>query len=337
LNVLLADESWRVRFTLADKLPEFLNMMAINSQVKNWFIDTIVKMLDDPEMEIRNALCNRIELISEKLAKEETFEKFLKKLKQFDDAPQFLKETFAKNILKICPYINKKLVQEYIIPSFISAIQQQNDTIRLAILKNVDKLNEVITLDHFNQHILPTLFSISENKGWRTRIQVTECLPFIAKIVNKELFLKNLLSISLKWMSDEVFAIREEGCKVLKKLFDYFSCEEFDKRLVEKLVEMKNETNYLRRGIVLTLIKEFTIDQNYADLVEQSYFPFVSAMAKDKVGNIRMACAVLLRMMLKFLKSPNNINEAKYILEELKKDTDHDVMNGLMDDLVNNN
>ena len=84
---------------------------------------------------------------------------------------------------------------------------------------------------------------------------MTDCLPIIAKIVNKDVFLKNLLTISLKWISDDVFAIREEGCKVIKKLFDHFKCDEFEKRLVEKLTELKNEPNYLRRQIVLILIK----------------------------------------------------------------------------------
>jgi hypothetical protein len=40
------------------------------------------------------------------------------------------------------------------------------------------------------------------------RVQVTESLPVIAKIVNREVFLKTLLNISLKWISDDVYAIR---------------------------------------------------------------------------------------------------------------------------------
>lgn len=98
------------------------------------------------------------------------------------------------------------------------------------------------------------------------RVQVTDSLPIIAKIVNREVFLKTLLNISLKWISDDVYAIRykldkfrEEGCKVLKKLYDYFKCEEFERRILEILTELKNDVNYLRRNIVLILIRVLLI------------------------------------------------------------------------------
>ena len=66
----------------------------------------------------------------------------------------------------------------------------------------------MITIDIYNQYILPTFLDISTNKNWRIRVQVTDSLPIIAKIVNKEVFLKTLLNISLKWISDEVYAVR---------------------------------------------------------------------------------------------------------------------------------
>ncbi len=99
------------------------------------------------------------------------------------------------------------------------------------------------------------------------RVQVTESLPVIAKIVNREVFLKTLLNISLKWISDDVYAIRynieykfrEEGCKVVKKLYDYFKCEEFEKRILDKITELRNDVNYLRRNIVLILIRVLLI------------------------------------------------------------------------------
>ena len=63
-------------------------------------------------------------------------------------------------------------------------------------------------MDIFNQYILPAFLAISNNKKWRIRVQISESLPIIAKIVNKEVFLKTLLNISLEWISDDVYAIR---------------------------------------------------------------------------------------------------------------------------------
>ena len=142
-----------------------------------------------------------------------------------------------------------------------------------------------------------------------------------------------MLNISLKWISDDVYAIREEGCKVLKKLYDSFKCEEFDKRLVEKLTELKNDLNYLRRNIVPMLIKEFIIDSNHSEFLEKNLLPLVLSMSKDKVGNIRMSSGLILRKMLKTLRSNNNINDARYAIEELRKDEDGDVINILVDEI----
>lgn len=56
-------------------------------------------------------------------------------------------------------------------------------------------------------------------------------------------------------------------------------------------------------------------------------------MSKDKVCNIRMTCGVILKKVFKKLKISNNINDAKSVLEDLRKDTDAEVTNILMDEV----
>ncbi len=126
----------------------FLNL---NSNTKATLIDVIAKYLEDNEAEVRNMCCQRLEFITEKFAKEETFDKVLKKLKNYENEPfLFVKgiflvkiETFAKHVLRICPFLNKVKIQEYVVPPFLTLINEENHNIRLGILKNVDKLNEV--------------------------------------------------------------------------------------------------------------------------------------------------------------------------------------------------
>jgi len=67
--------------------------------------------------------------------------------------------------------------------------------------------------------------------------------------------MENILSICLGWLTDSVHAIREIGCKLIKKLYDLFKCEMFEKRLIEKLNEMKSNNFYLIRNTILLLGK----------------------------------------------------------------------------------
>ena len=73
-------------------------------------------------------------------------------------------------------------------------------------------------------------------------------------------------------------------------------------------------------------------DPNCIDFSEKFLFPFVISMARDKVCNIRMNSLWNLKKLMKLMKNNSNINEAKLVMEELKKDTDFEVMNGLADE-----
>ncbi len=121
----------------------------------------------------------------------------------------------ATNILKICPLIGKSKTNDYVFPLFLNFLKDENHEIRVTLLKNVEKLNEVdkrliqvIPFDIFSQSVFPAVKEILTNKNWRIRVQLTECIPVLAKVVPKDIFLNNLLVIALSWLTDNVFAIR---------------------------------------------------------------------------------------------------------------------------------
>jgi len=64
-----------------------------------------------------------------------------------------------------------------------------------------------------------------------------------------------ILSICINWLTDSVFAIREATCKLMKKLYEIFKGEEFEKKLLVKLNEMFVNNNYLIRNTLVLLVK----------------------------------------------------------------------------------
>jgi serine/threonine-protein phosphatase 2A regulatory subunit A len=69
--------------------------------------------------------------------------------------------------------------------------------------------------------------------------------------------MENIFGICITWLTDSVYAIREAACKLMKKLYDIFKGEDFEKRLIEKLSEMRANTSYLIRNTVLFIAKVF--------------------------------------------------------------------------------
>ena len=70
--------------------------------------------------------------------------------------------------------------------------------------------------------------------------------------------MENIFPFCIGWLTDEVYAIREIGCKLIKKLYDLNKCEEFEKRLIEKMSEMKSNKSYLIRNTIIILGKVYS-------------------------------------------------------------------------------
>jgi hypothetical protein len=71
--------------------------------------------------------------------------------------------------------------------------------------------------------------------------------------------MENILGFCFVWLTDSVYAIRKAACKLMKKLYDIFKGQEFEKRLIEKLNEMRIDKNYLVRNTLLLLAKVICI------------------------------------------------------------------------------
>ena len=67
--------------------------------------------------------------------------------------------------------------------------------------------------------------------------------------------MENIFPLSISWLTDPVYAIRESGCKLIKKLHDIFRSDELEKKVLEKVNEMKVSNSYLIRNTILLLAK----------------------------------------------------------------------------------
>ena len=333
---LANDESWRVRLTCGDKFPctlKFTPLISNNTNdFKNILIDSFAKLLEDNESEVLNLVCQKLEPVSEVLGQEENFSKVLEKFKIISaNTFPFVRKSLADNILKICPHIPQKRTTEYIFPIFSELIKDEDFDIRMILIKNLDKLNTVISVDTYLQGIIPSIVEISNSKNWRTKKQVAETIPVLAKILNKKVFMESIFPICLRWLTDSIYIIRESACNLMKELYLINKSDEFEKKLINKMGDMLRHENYLTRITITSIIKIFENDEKCYEFLENKLFPFVPKLAKDKVANVRVNAAIILRKMNKKCKNKDILKQINILMEELKKDKDVEVVNVIVD------
>ena len=232
-------------FEVVKKISEGKN----NSEIKKIVLKAYLKLLQDKEGEVRSMACEKLEEAAEFLKDMDDFDKILSCLKNLKSDPlPYVRSSLASNILSMAPIISTKKTNEYIFPIFLDLIKDEAHDIRMLIIKNLDKLNEVVNIDNYVQGIIPSLIEISDNNNWRVRNQVQEIIPTIARIVKKKIFLESIMPICLKWLTDQVYAIRQNACKILKRLYDIFKGEDFEK-VLKPSASKKNMKNDDKKNI----------------------------------------------------------------------------------------
>ena len=237
INKFCEDESWRVRLMLAKYIVDIFELVKKisegnnNSEIKKTVLKAYLKLLQDKEGEVRSLACEKLEEAAEFLIDMEDFDKILSCLKNLKSDPlPYVRSSLASNILSMAPIVNTNKTNEYIFPIFLDLIKDEAHDIRMLIIKNLDKLNEVVNIDNYVQGIIPSLVEISDNNNWHVRNQVQEIIPTIARIVKKKIFLDSIMPICLKWLTDQVYAIRQNACKILKRVYNIFKGEDFEKK-----------------------------------------------------------------------------------------------------------
>ena len=310
INKFCEDESWRVRLMLAKYIVDIFELVKKisegnnNSEIKKTVLKAYLKLLQDKEGEVRSLACEKLEEAAEFLIDMEDFDKILSCLKNLKSDPlPYVRSSLASNILSMAPIVNTNKTNEYIFPIFLDLIKDEAHDIRMLIIKNLDKLNEVVNIDNYVQGIIPSLVEISDNNNWHVRNQVQEIIPTIARIVKKKIFLDSIMPICLKWLTDQVYAIRQNACKILKRVYNIFKGEDFEKKLIAKLNAMSKHENYLIRITVVLLIKEFLNDEYELDFMEKKLFPILVKLSDDKISNIRQACTHLVKKLGRLSKN----------------------------------
>ena len=329
IKKLSEDINYKVRLSLINNFSEILKFSKINYDFKQLILNIYIKLIEDPEDQIRNACCLNLEETTKLLKNEINYNKLLQNFHKLSKDPKtFIRNNLSENLHKICPLLNKKQLSEIIFPIFNELISDENLDIRINIINNIINISKDIETNNiFQEKIIPSIIEISQNKSWRLRNKIITIIP---NLVNQKNFIKDIFPICLNYLTDHVYAIRDEGCKLLCKIYKDIRSVEVENRLIEKLNVMSNLTNYLIRNTCLIFIKYFVDkidDKIYFDFFQKKLINLVYKLSNDKISNVRMTCAIIFNKVknCKF-DNRNNIDKIKKNIEVLKQDEDSDVI-----------
>jgi hypothetical protein len=113
------------------------------------------------------------------------------------------------------------------------------------------QLKIVIGIELLSQALLPAIVELAEDKNWRVRLAIITQIPLLAKQLGVAFFDEKLAQLSMNWLGDPVYSIREAATINLESLTKEFGAEWAKATILPRVLQMANSPNYLYRMTVL--------------------------------------------------------------------------------------
>ena len=97
--------------------------------------------------------------------------------------------------------------------------------VRLNIISNLECVNQVMGIGQLSQSLLPAIVELARDTKWRVRLAIIEYMPLLASQLGLQCFDEQLTALSLNWLIDDVYAVREAAVTNLRKLMDQFGVD----------------------------------------------------------------------------------------------------------------
>lgn len=109
----------------------------------------------------------------------------------------------------------------------------------------------MIGIELLSQALLPAIVELAEDKNWRVRLAIITQIPLLAKQLGVAFFDEKLAQLSMNWLGDPVYSIREAATVNLESLTKEFGAEWAKATILPRVLQMANSPNYLYRMTVL--------------------------------------------------------------------------------------
>ncbi|EDK44836.1 protein phosphatase PP2A regulatory subunit A [Lodderomyces elongisporus NRRL YB-4239] len=327
---LIKDDSWRVRYTAADRFSKIATNFAHNEQDLFQLIDPFITLMKDHEGEVRKAIAKQLPAFCNLLTrypptKATILNKIIPVVNELSQDPQEnVRASLASSITELSPILEKQATIDKLLPVFLDMLKDEFPDVRLNIISNLSVVNETIGINLLSTNLLPAITELAQDHKWRVRLAIIEYIPKLADQLGESFFNNELLSLCMSWLWDPVYAIREAAVNNLKNLTIIFGSQWATREILSRLLNQDDSideddkidyTNFIIRITCLFTITSLIPVINHDVLVEKA-LPFINSLITDSVPNIRFNVA---KSYLTLVEALAKNEEARANPEELKK------------------
>lgn len=351
---LIQDESWRVRYTAADRFSKIARNFTNNELDLFQLIDPFISLMKDHEGEVRKAIAKQLPvfcqlLVKFPLTKATVLNKIVPVANELSQDPQEnVRASLASTITELSPILEKQATIDKLLPVFLIMLKDEFPDVRLNIISNLSVVNETIGINLLSTNLLPAITELAQDHKWRVRLAIIEYIPKLAKQLGESFFNEELLSLCMSWLWDPVYAIREAAVNNLKELTVIFGSEWAQVEIINRLLNQGDEidnddgngdnndnndkvdySNFIIRITCLFAITSLIPVIDYKVLIDK-VLPFINGLINDSVPNIRFNVAKSYLILVESLinkKKSGQLSETND--QELKKFIDSQVLSNL--------
>lgn len=341
---LIKDESWRVRYSAADRFADIAVNFAESESALRKLIDPFISLMKDVEGEVRKAVAKQLPkfcvLIKDLKIIETKIIPVVGELSQ--DSHENVRAALASTVTGLSPILPKQSTIDILLPIFLNMLRDEFPDVRLNIISNLSVVNETIGINLLSTSLLPAITELAQDNKWRVRLAIIEYVPKLASQLGESFFNNELLTLCMSWLWDPVFAVRDAAVNNLKELTVIFGSKWAESHIVARLLSIKDEninedegsnaeqvdfSNFIIRITCLFAVTKLipVVDQA---IIISKILPFIDQLTDDSVANIRFNVAKSYLVAVNALvKNPGS---------EVSKLIEGDIMtrlNGLLSDV----
>lgn len=355
---LADDSSWRVRYMLADKFIELCaTMVAAPSSSSasgstpvvllssstplcdEELIDCFLKLLEDPELEVRTSATLKCGEFARLLGTQKTMAKFFhvgrtgaqatNNSKPYPPLKTIVMDTsvgglhtksaLATVILQFVGVLNQpqasgapvggpspnNLIIEHLLPLILALLADEHAEVRLGLIAKLGEegsgppTGSPLTIEVLSSSLLPALSKLASDPKWRVRLQTIQLLPSLAAFFQQDLFHAKLFDTVLAWLGDSIWSIREAAILNLVRLTQLFGREWAATKLLPKVKMLAQDKSYVFRLTAVFAMKDLAPLLGAQVVTDQLRPILCSPLSTDPVPNVRFNVARLLGLIAK--------------------------------------
>ena len=322
-RMLMDDKSWRVRYIMAEKLPDFAAVMA-PEQRSVVLISAMAKFLQDNEPEVRTGACRKLVDFCRLITAEEIVTHIVPVLNPLISDFDYIKATLASNIAKLMPLVGRANSSQHLLPLVLEILRDSSAEIKVCLFSDLEGISGVVGAESLAQILMPSLEELAEDKQWRVKLQVAQCFPVLGRQLGVEFFEQHFLHVVQKLIFDSVYSVRLGVIGTIKDLCQIFGQRWVENNIVREICEYSRDENYSKRLVTILLLKN-TANCLTAEFLSTVVVDVLAEMANDVVANIRLNVVKTIKDVAAIVKDPEARESLKMALRVLNKDEDIDV------------